>query len=110
MTIKDIKEALNLRTDAEESLMEKYVKGCYIGDLLSLAMSKIKSGNVWITIQTNVNIVAVAMLTDAACIIVADDCVPDDAAIEKAKSQGVALLSSTLSAYELATKLSEMGI
>lgn len=110
MNVKDIAEKLKLNFYAGEELVEKTAQGCYIGDLLSLAMSKVQMNYVWITIQTNVNIVAVASLADAACIIVADGCVPDEKTVERAKEQDVIILGSELSAYEFAVKLSEMGI
>ena len=110
MTVKEIAEKINLKYYSGETLGEKNVKGCYIGDLLSLAMSKVQMDYVWITIQTNVNIVAVAALADAGCIIVADGCVPDEKTVERAAEQDIVILGSEKSAYELATELSGMGI
>ena len=79
------------------------LKGCYIGDLLSLAMSRVEADNIWITIQSNINIIAVASLTDAGCIVVCDGFLPDADAIEKAKSEDIALISVPVSAYEAAS-------
>ncbi len=110
MTVSDVAEKLNLKFYAGEALAEKTAKGCYIGDLLSLAMSKVQMNYVWITIQTNVNIVAVASLADAACIILADGCIPDETTVERAKEQEIVILGGEISAYEAAVKLSEMGI
>lgn len=110
MTVKDVAEKLNLKFYSGESLAEKTADGCYIGDLLSLAMSKVQADYVWITIQTNVNIVAVAALADAGCIIVADGCVPDEKTVERATEQDIIILGSDMSAYELAVKLAEMGV
>ncbi len=110
MNVKNIAEKLNLTFYSGEDFADKTAKGCYIGDLLSLAMSKVQMNYVWITIQTNVNIVAVASLADAGCIIIADGCVPDEKTVERAKEQEIIILGSELSAYELAIKLSEMGI
>lgn len=110
MTVKELSEKLNLKYYSGEELGGKAVKGCYIGDLLSLAMSKVQMDYVWITIQTNVNIVAVASLADAGCIILADGCVPDEKTVERAREQEIVILGSEMSAYELAVKLSEMGI
>ena len=45
------------------------IEGVYIGDLLSIVMSKAKKNYAWITIQTHINIVAVAELLELACII-----------------------------------------
>ena len=76
--------------------------GCYIGDLLSLAMSKVQSGNIWITIQSNINIVAVASLTDAGCIVICDGFSPDADALAKAKDEDILIITSEKSAYEIA--------
>ncbi len=110
MDVKTVAEKLNLTYYSGEELADKTASGCYIGDLLSLAMSKVQMDYVWITIQTNVNIVAVASLADAGCIIIADGCVPDEKTVERAKEQDIIILGSECSAYELAVKLSEMGI
>ncbi len=110
MTVNEIAKKLNLTFYAGEDLAEKRAKGCYIGDLLSLAMSKVTEENVWITIQTNINVVAVASLAEAACVIVADGCIPDEKTIEKAKEQDVILLGGEISAFDAAVALSEMGI
>ena len=110
MTVREIADGLNLKFYSGEALGEKNAKGCYIGDLLSLAMSKVQFENVWITIQTNVNIVAVASLADAACIILADGCVPDEKTVERAQEQEIIILGGEISAFDAAVKLSEMGI
>lgn len=89
---------------------EKEVSGCYIGDLLSLAMSKVQMNNVWITIQSNINIAAVATLTEAACIIICDGFEPDDNTAKKAEMEDIPILTSEKSAYELAKILLENGI
>ena len=110
MNVCEIARQLNLTFYSGEELAEKAAKGCYIGDLLSLAMSKVRMDYVWITIQTNVNIVAVASLADAGCIILADGCVPDEKTVERAKEQEIIILGSEKSAYELAVELAGMGI
>ena len=110
MTIKDVVDKLELVVDSGEGLLEKCVEGCYIGDLLSLARSTGEKDNIWITIQTNVNIAAVASLTEAACVILPDGCVPDEGTLKKAQMQDIVILGSTLSAYALAKKLAGMGV
>lgn len=110
MTVNDIKEQLSLEVAAGADGLSKEVSGCYIGDLLSLAMSRVQKSNVWITIQTNVNIVAVSVLTEGACVILCDSQKPDEIATNKANMEDVPLLLSDKSAYELASKLSALGI
>lgn len=87
---------------------EREIAGVYIGDLLSWVMGKAEPDNAWITIMSNINIVAVSTLVDISCIILAEDVVPDEDALEVARSKGVNILSTSLSAYDTAIKLSEM--
>ncbi len=84
---------------------DKPVTGGYCGDLLSFVMGRAQSGDAWVTIMTNINVVAVASLTDSACVILAEDSVPEDAVVERAKDQGVNLFASPLSSFELCAKI-----
>ena len=73
--------------------------GVYAGDFLSRAMSRVEADNLWITIMSNVNVIAVASLTDAKA---------------AAEEKGITVLSSPLSVYEIcgilhAAELSEKG-
>ena len=70
MTVKDIAQKLALTAVSGEENTDREVTGCYIGDLLSLVMSKAQAGDVWITVQGNINVPAVATLTDSAMIII----------------------------------------
>ena len=85
---------------------DKEVSGAYVGDLLSWVMGRAESGNVWITIMSNVNIVAVASLADISCILLAEGVTPDDDALRAAEAKGVNIVSSELSAFDLANKIS----
>ncbi|NLJ58093.1 MAG: serine kinase [Tissierellia bacterium] len=93
-----------------EGIKNIEVKGVYIGDLLSIVMSKAKENYVWITIQTHMNIVAVAQLLDLSCIIVVEGMEVEKDTLEKAKELGIPIFSTTESAYQLALRLSDMGI
>lgn len=89
---------------------QREVNGCYIGDLLSLAMSRVQKDNVWITIQTNINVAAVATLTEAGCVLLCDGFQPDAAMLKKAELEEIAVLGSEKTAYELAGALTGLGI
>ncbi|MBR5236814.1 MAG: hypothetical protein IKW06_05555 [Clostridia bacterium] len=104
MTVREFIEKNDLQIITEGDL-EKEIDGCYIGDLLSLAMSRVEEGQVWITIQGNVNIAAVAALTDPACILLVDGRGIDEATKIKAQEQGINILGTALSAYEAACRL-----
>lgn len=85
---------------------QREVRGAYIGDLLSWVMGKASSENVWITIMSNINVIAVATLADVSCVILAEGVTVDSDVISAAESKCVNVLSSKLSAYEIAKQLS----
>jgi predicted transcriptional regulator len=81
---------------------EREISGVYIGDLLSWVMGKAKSDDLWITIMSNVNVVAVATLADVSSIFLAEGVSLDDEIIKTAKEKGVNVLRTSLSAYDAA--------
>ena len=104
MTVQGLATACNLKALTSPD-PEREVDGVYIGDLLSWVMGKAGEGNAWITIMSNVNVIAVATLSDVACVIFAEGVMPDADLITLANVKGVNLLSSPLSAYETAIKI-----
>ncbi len=107
MTVKEFSEKLNL-TILTQGELSKEVTGCYSGDLLSWVMSRAKEGDAWLTVMGNVNAVAVAVLSDCACIVLTENSPLDDTAKEKALQQGVTFLSSDRNAYELSVEISKL--
>ena len=84
--------------------------GGYSSDLLSCVMAGAKRGDLWITLQAHLNIVAVAALNEVAAVIITENAQPDAASIAKANQQGVVLLSTSHTNYEINGKLWELGI
>mgnify|MGYP002732336228 CR=1 FL=1 len=107
MTVKALAEQLGCKILCMPS-PDKEICGTYIGDLLSWVMGNAEQGNVWITIMSNINKVAVATLVDTSCILLAEDVVPDEELLQVATAKGVNILSTPLSAYKAALKLSEI--
>ena len=87
---------------------DKSVNGAYVGDLLSWVMGRAEPENVWITIMSNINIVAVATLSDVSCILLCEDVSPDGDALTVAKEKGVNILKTPLPSYEAALRISEI--
>ncbi|MBQ8474867.1 MAG: AraC family transcriptional regulator [Clostridia bacterium] len=81
--------------------LDREITGCYAGDLLSWVMSNAQYGDVWITIMSNVNVVAVASLTEAACVVLAEGVELDSAALEAATAKDITVFSDSRSVYEL---------
>ena len=106
MKVCDIAEKLSLKPlSVADSSRE--VTGVYIGDLLSWVMGRADSGDAWITIMSNINIVAVASLADVACIILAEGVVPDENVCTTALQKGINVYTSDKTAYQLAAALAE---
>lgn len=104
MTVRDLLERTGL-TAAVLPEGDREVTGVYIGDLLSWVMGRAQSGDAWITIMSNQNIVAVATLADTACVILAEGVQPDEGVAALAEQKGINILLSPHSAYDTALRL-----
>ena len=89
---------------------DREINGVYIGDLLSWVMSSAEFNNAWVTIMTNINVVAVASLVDVSCIILAEGVAPGEDVIVQAEAKGINILSTEMTSYEVAKALSVLGI
>jgi hypothetical protein len=107
MTVNELANALLLKTHACPD-PDREISGVYIGDLLSWVMGRAQSGEAWITIMSNINIVAVASLVDSSCVLLAEGVEPDQNLISTAEAKGVNLFTSDQTAYELAKALAEL--
>jgi predicted transcriptional regulator len=110
MNTKEIVERLGLSVRCGENRLDQEIKGGYAGDLLSDVIANSKQGNVWVTLQVHVNIVAVAVLKELAAIIIVQGREPAEDTVMKAREQNVPILVSRLSTFEVVGKLYQLGI
>ena len=110
LKIEDLVEKLELKVINEGGNEEQIISNVYICDLLSNVMAKGKAQTLWITIQTHQNIVAVASLLNFSAILLPEDLMLDAQALEKAKNEGLTILSSSKTAYALAGELYQLGL
>ncbi len=111
MKLSDISIALNLqnvnRTTPQEDLT---IGSGYVCDLLSQVLASARSNSIWITVQSHLNVIGVAVMTNIAAIIVSEGHdIPDDV-IDKADEEGIALYKSPETGFQLAGKLYECGL
>ena len=71
--------------------------GGYTSDLLSCAMAGAAKGNLWVTLQGHLNVVAVASLNELAGVIVTEGKPVTAETAGKAEEEGVVLLQTPLS-------------
>ncbi|MEN6414326.1 MAG: DRTGG domain-containing protein [Veillonellales bacterium] len=110
MTVQEIVSRLGLKIVAGSSGLEQNITGGYGADLLSNAMGQAKSGSVWVTMQGHQNVVAVASLVGMAAVIIAGAAPVEPQAVEKARQEGVVLLTTPLPAFEVIGRLYGLGI
>ena len=107
MTVSGLKELLSLTAfTLPES--DRNVRGGYAGDLLSWVMGRAQADDVWLTIMSNANIVAVATLADVSCIILCEGVTPDAGVVALAEQKGVNLLGSEESVFSLSARLKNL--
>jgi TPP-dependent 2-oxoacid decarboxylase len=110
MTVREIVEKLDLSICCGGNKLELEVTGGYAGDLMSDVIANGKAGNVWVTMQVHVNIVAVAVLKELAAIILVQGRDPSPETLERAIDEQVTILVCKLPAFETIGKLYELGI
>lgn len=82
----------------------------YTCDLLSWVMAHGKKDMAWITVQTHLNVIAVASLAEMSCVILPDNVRMETVPLMKARQEGIAVITSGLSAYELCGRMTQLGI
>lgn len=107
MTAKELRETLSLESLSETD-PHRAVTGGYAGDLLSWVMGRAKSGDAWVTIMTNRNILAVAALADTACVIVAEDSAVEAEVTALAEEKGINLYRSPLNIFDLCCSIGSL--
>ncbi len=107
MTVKQMADALSLNIICVPD-EEREVTGGYAGDLLSWVMGRASEGDAWITIMSNVNIVAVATLADPSCIILSEGVAPEDGVLDKALAVGVNILASKKDTFTLCAEIAAL--
>jgi len=106
MTVKELIEKLGLEV-LNSSDTNREINGGYAGDLLSWVMGRAKSDEAWVTIMTNVNVVAVASLVDLACVVIAENSEVDADVIAAAEKKQINLLRSERPMFELCKEIAD---
>jgi hypothetical protein len=110
MNLREIVDKLSLKVRCGADHLDREVTGGFVSDLLSNVIAQSKPGDVWLTMQVHVNIVAVAVLKELAAIILVQGREPAEDTLKKAIEEKVAILVSDLPAFATAGKLYAMGI
>jgi hypothetical protein len=110
MKLRDLAERLGWELKTRNVPMEAEVKTGYASDLLSDVLANSIEGDLWVTRQTHLNIVAIAVMRDLSGILIASGAEPNPDTLEKAVEKMVPIFRTTLTTFEVVGRLYQLGI
>lgn len=105
MKVKELVEKLGLKILSGKNGLEREIDGCYISDLLSDVMGNADAGNIWITLQTHKNVMAVASLKELSCIILVKNLEANEDTLKQSNEEGIPILQTSMTTYEIAGRV-----
>jgi len=110
MTVKEVMELIEAKDMTPETDKNTEVSCGYTCDLLSWVMAHGAAGMAWVTVQTHMNVIAVASLMEMAAVIIPEGIEMEAPSLEKAKEEGITVLESPLTAFEICARLAAKGL
>src|SRR5512136_599149 len=110
MKLKDLAERLGWELKTRSLPIEAEVKTGYASDLLSDVLANSIEGDLWVTRQTHLNIVAIAVMRDLSGILIVNGSQPDPDTLEKAAEKMVPIFRTPLPTFEIVGRLYQLGI
>ncbi len=108
MKVSDLVEKFGLKVFSGEIGLDNEISGGYVSDLLSDVMGNASENEVWITLQTHQNVLAIASLKDLAAVILVKGFEPEPNMLEKSNEEGIPVLGTKWGTFETAGKLYTM--
>ena len=109
ITLKKVIQDLKLEVVSGLS-MERPVVAGYASDLLSSVMSRAGQNYVWVTLQSHMNVVAVASLVGVSGVIITEGSRPDADTIQRASREDVILMLTPHSTFTTVAALAALGV
>ena len=110
MTVNELIELIDAKNMVAEADAAREVSCGYTCDLLSWVMAHGAAGMAWVTVQTHMNVIAVASLMEMAAVIIPEGIEMEEPSLEKAAEEGITVLESPLTAYEICARLAAKGL
>ena len=101
MKVRELQEKLGATMITGEVGLDNEIKSGYSCDLLSWVMAHGNEGMAWVTVQTHMNVIAVATLHEMCCVIIPEGAQMDKEVADKAAEEGIAVMQSDRPAYEI---------
>ena len=110
MNVSELTALISARNMTPEVEEDRAVRCGYTCDLLSWVMAHGEEGMAWVTVQTHMNVVAVAALAEMACVILPENIDMPAEILKKAAEEGLAVLKSPLTAYAICGRMAAAGV
>ena len=110
MTIQELIPIIEAENSTPDLPSDRDITSGYACDLLSWVMAHGMPGMAWITVQTHLNVIAVAVLMEFTCVILPENTQMEEPSLRKAKDEGIIVLRSPLTAYELCARMAASGL
>ncbi len=110
MNLQELTAALELTALTPGTSPAGELRGGYVSDLLSDVLANAPADGVLVTVQVHLNVVAVAVHAGLKAVIFALDRRPEEAVVQRAVQEGIALFCSALPAFEIVGRLYQHGL
>ena len=108
MTVKELAEKLDLNICCGTAGINRKINGGYTSDLLSDVMGNAGEGNIWVTLQTHKNIMAIASLKELAAIVLVKGFQPEEETMAESETEGIPILSISRQTFEITGAIYEL--
>ncbi len=110
MRLKELAERMGWELKTHNVPLEGEVRTGYASDLLSDVLANSIEGDLWVTRQTHLNIVAIAVMRDLSGILLVNGAEPDADTVQKAVEKMVPIFRTALPSFEAVGRLYEIGV
>jgi predicted transcriptional regulator len=105
MKVTELVDKFGLKVFSGKAGLKNEISGGYVSDLLSDVMGFARENQVWITLQTHQNVMAIASLKDLAAVVLVKGLQPEPETLKHSEEEGIPLLGTDLETFEIAGKI-----
>jgi serine kinase of HPr protein (carbohydrate metabolism regulator) len=108
MKVSELVKKLQLKIYAGAGGLENDIIGGYSSDLLSDVMGHASAGQIWITLQTHQNVMAIASLKELAAVVLVKGYEPEPGTREHGDKENIPVLGTEEEAFEISGKIYQL--
>lgn len=108
MLLKDLIDHLGLEGQYKQQHLAYEISNGHVSDLLSEVLAFAPRDAVWITLQSHVNIVAVALMADIKAVIITGGRKPETEVMERARTEDLPIFWTEKNSFSIAGQLYQL--